>query len=88
MNSTLYDVIPSVPGAAGEVTVNATQFEVDCAALNNATISGFLELSGSSDDSDPDPDTFNVDVGTTTIQVFTMPVGKYNLTISHQVWPH
>ena len=37
LNSTLYDVIPIVPGAAGEVAVNATQFQVDCGALHNTS---------------------------------------------------
>lgn len=42
LNSTLYDVIATVPNAAGEVTVNATQFQIDCGVMpSNATIDGY-----------------------------------------------
>lgn len=46
LNSTIYDIIPQVSGAVGEVTVNATMFQSDCSLIRNVTLgsSNFVNI--------------------------------------------
>lgn len=70
-NSTLYDVIPIIEGAADEVTVNASQIQVECGVLPNGSISGFLSF-----DDGVTPDKFtNISVGNSALDVLQMAIG-------------
>jgi hypothetical protein len=73
LGSTLYDTLSAVPpaGATGLVQVNATQFVVDCGALGNASLGGFV----ANDDGVADPDMFAVHVGTEEVSVVSVPLG-------------
>ena len=48
VDNMIYDIIPSVSGAVGNATVNATIFEVQCQALPNVTLAapGALQQQG------------------------------------------
>lgn len=37
LNSTIYDVIPILPGASGEVQVNASTYQADCGLISNVS---------------------------------------------------
>ena len=70
LNSTLYDTIQTVPGAEGNVAVNATQFVVDCGTLSNVTISNFTLFS-------EEMYVFNVDVGMSQVRPNPLPAGEF-----------
>ena len=42
VDNMVYDIIPQIPGAFGNVTVNASVYEVQCMALPNITNEGVL----------------------------------------------
>ena len=81
LGSTLYDVIPLLDGATGEVTVNASQFEVDCGAVPNGSIGGFTAVG----DGVTAPDTWvNISVGVPDVLVDITVVGT---SLSFKIWP-
>ncbi|KIP09766.1 hypothetical protein PHLGIDRAFT_302484 [Phlebiopsis gigantea 11061_1 CR5-6] len=46
LNSTLYDVVPLLDDATGEVIVSAAQFEVDCGAVRGGYINDIASING------------------------------------------
>lgn len=48
LGGTLYDIIPYVPGAVGDVTVNATAYQVECGLIENISLdsSDFNQTAG------------------------------------------
>lgn len=63
LNSTLYDVIPLMTGASGNVTVNATMFQASCEMVRNATLSDFEGSAGTFDLTITSDFTQNVAIG-------------------------
>ena len=65
----VYDIIPSVPSAVGNVTVNASIYDVDCLAVPPANLT---HISGHNFSTDPSGYQYELDlaeVGTYLLQV-------------------
>lgn len=86
LNSTIYDTIPTVAGASGTVTVNATMFQAECGLIRNLplTSDNFHPATGS-DTTTGDPAGFSVTVaspngdGDTLPVTALIPIGMFNL---------
>ena len=76
LNSTLYDTIPILEGAAGEVAINASQFQVDCGAVQNGGIDGYATRLS---DTGLTLDVFfnDVSIGNSALSVGELPAGVF-----------